>query len=329
MRRFVSFFGERTSVFENLNRRAQEYAAQKGFEYVWAPQTPFDREDVIARLREADAGLIDVQPYGEDVFSRIGSRCRLLIRFGVGYDQVNLSDASRYGVCIARTAGANANAVAEMVVAMTLALYRRLRKNQRAVESGQWEKNVGYELRGKTVGIVGFGAVGRALSKLLRGFDARILAYDPFADAQNLADCGAEKCELNDLVREADVISIHTPYTPQTHMLFDAERISQMKKTAILICTARGGIVDEDALYQALSKGTIAGAGLDVFAEEPLPVSSKLLRLENVILTPHVASQTEEALWNIYRRAIDLADDFFAGRQMDGRDLLNPECRNA
>lgn len=325
MRKFVSFFGDRSSIFEKLNLQAENYARSKGFEYTWAPQIPYDKHDVIAHLKENDVGLIDVEPYDESIFSSIHNRCKLLIRFGVGYDKVDLAAASQYGICIARTSGANSSSVAEMALTHILALKRQIFINRKVIESGYWEKNVGSQTIGSTVGIVGFGTIGQVLAKLLMGFGCRILAYDPYPNLDKMKELGVEYSDLIPLVEQADAISIHVPYSKETYHLFGKQLISCMKKNAILVCTARGNIVDETALYDALVAGQIAGAGLDVFRKEPLPASSPLIGLSNVVLTPHVASQTIEALWAIYKKAIDIASDYFSGKPLASSDLLNPD----
>lgn len=325
MKKFVSFFGEHSPVFDDLNARARAYAAELGFDYQWLPQKPYDKEAVVAALADSDVGLIDIEPYDASIFTRITPRCKLLVRFGVGFDKVNLADATDSGIAIARTAGANSSGVAEMALTQILAAKRQLMINRKVVNGGVWVKNVGHELIGATVGIVGFGAIGQLLARLLSGFQCRILAYDPMPNLERIAELGATSVSFDELVAQSDAISIHVPYLPATHHMFNADVFDRMKDSAVLVCTARGNIVDEDALYDALREGKIAAAGLDVFAEEPLPVSSKLIGLDNVILTPHVSSQTVESLWAIYKKAIDIAADFFAGKALSRADLLNPE----
>ena len=322
MKKIVSFFGEPSEVFRKLNERAAQYAREKGFEYEWAPQIPFDPADVIARLKNADVGIIDVEPYNDEIFSQIQGSTRLLVRFGVGYDKVDLDAAARRGIAVARTAGANTPGVAEMAISLILALRRKLEENQACVRRGAWKKIVVHELIQSTVGIVGFGSIGHALTKLLSGFDCRILAYDPFCSKEAMAEAGAEKVELEELFAQSDAISLHLPYTKETHNLVSDELLSKMKPSAVLVNTARGNIIDEDALYRVLSQKKIAGAALDVFAQEPLPLTSPLLKLDNILLTPHVSSQTEESLWRIYAMAIDIAEEF--ERTGTSRHILNP-----
>lgn len=326
MKKIVSFFGDQSDIFCELNRRAEEYAVSLGMKYSWIPQNPFSQEQVIWELQNADAGIIDIEPYGEPIFSRIKNNAKLLVRFGVGFDKVDLKAASRYGIAIARTTGANTTAVAEMALTLMLSCRRRISKYQARTSAGEWVKDIGNELIGGTVGIIGYGSIGRRLARLLKGFDCRILAYDPFPKKEALKADGVEAVTLEELFTRSDAISIHVPYTEQTHHMVNRETLGLMKPTAVIVNTARGNIIDEDALYEALKSGQIAGAGVDVFAQEPLPPDSPLLTLENAVLTPHVSSQTVESLWNIYKMAIDISADFFAGK--DSPHILNPDYAN-
>ena len=323
MKKMVSFFGEPSEIFEKLNARAAQYAESLGFSYEWRPQNPFDQTDVVRALREADVGVIDIEPYGEDIFSEIQESTRLLVRFGVGYDKVDLPAASRHGIAVARTTGANTLGVAEMALTLILAARRRLKLNQHCTETGNWAKNVARETIGSTVGIVGFGSIGRALAGLLRGFECNLVAYDPMPDTAAMQALGVKPVSLEELFSTADAVSLHLPYCKETHHLVDERLLATMKPDAVLVNTARGNIVDEDALYRALKDGTLGGAGFDVFGVEPLPVESPLLTLENFVATPHVSSQTEESLWRIYKMAIDISADFFAGRACP--HILNPD----
>ena len=308
-------------MFCCLNRKAEEYAASLGIEYRWAPQLPFSEENVIRELQNADAGIIDIEPYGESVFSQVKDSTKLMVRFGVGFDKVDLKAASRNGIAIARTTGANTTAVAEMALTLMLTCRRRMNLYQARTRAGEWVKDIGNELIGSTVGIIGYGNIGRRLAKLLKGFDCRILAYDPFPNEEAAKADGVELVALEEILTQSDAISIHVPYTKETHHMINRETLTLMKPTAVIVNTARGNIIDEDALYQALKSGQIAGAGVDVFAAEPLSVESPLLTLENAVLTPHVSSQTMESLWNIYKMAIDISADFFAGK--DSPHILN------
>ncbi len=328
MKKIVSLYGQPTPLYNILNERAKEYAASKGLEYVWAPMDPFSVENAVAALKGADAGIIDVQPFDGQIFSQVNDTVKIIVRYGVGFDAVNLADATKYGIAISRTTAANAESVAEMAFAMIMGAKRQFMRNRECVNTGKWAKNVGCEMIGKKVGILGFGAIGRRLAKLFSGFDCEICVFDPFLSDEQVSEAGAVKMDLDEIFRTCDAISIHIPYTKENHHIVNAERIAMMKETAVLVCTARGNLVDEDALYEALKNEKILGAGLDVFAEEPLPVSSPLIGLDNVILTPHVSAQTRDALWNMYTKAIDVAAAYLNGEDL-GRDLLNPDLKKA
>ena len=326
MKKLVNLYGTPSELYNELNARAVEYAASKDLEYIWKPMQPFTKEAAIEALKGADAGIIDVETYDREIFEPIKDTVRILVRYGVGFDAVNLADATQAGIAISRTTAANAEAVAEMAFTMIMAAKRFIIRNRNCVDSGKWERHVGSEMLGKKVGILGFGAIGRRLAKLFEGFGCQILIYDPFLPDEAAAQAGVKKVELDEIFRESDAISIHVPYTKENHHIVNAERLGMMKETAVIVCTARGNLVDEDALYEVLKEGKILGAGLDVYAQEPLPLDSPLLTLDNIILTPHVSAQTREALWNMYAKAIDVAADYLHGKDL-GRDLLNPDVK--
>lgn len=325
MKKIVSFFGEKNAVFEKLNSRAEEHAQKRGLEYVWAPQTPFDQRNVIEELKNADAGIIDIEPYGEDIFKKINKSCKILTRFGVGYDKVDLKAASKYNIAVARTAGANTVGVAEMAIMLMLSAQRQLKKNMRFVSEGNWVKEVSHEITGSTVGIVGFGAIGQYVAKLLSGFDCNIIAYDPYPNLKAAEERNVKLVSLEELFKTADTITVHVPYMKETHNIINLELIKTMKPSAVIVNTSRGNIINEADLYEALAQNIIAGAGLDVFGVEPLPLDSPLLKLDNIILTPHTSSQTEESLWRIYEMAIDITADFFEGKESE--HILNPDYK--
>ena len=298
-------------------------------DFVWAPQQPYDQAEAIARLNEADAGIINIEPYGEEVFSRLTGRCRLLIRFGVGYDNVDLAAASRHGICCTRTTGSNKTGVAELALALMLSARRRLPYHQKTVLDGSWGKQAGGELIGGRVGILGFGQIGRQLARLLRGFDCEILVYNRSQDPAAAAELGVRYADLEEIFSTCDAISLHLPAGPETNGLIGARYLSMMKPEAVIVNTARGSILDEEALFQALREHKIAGAGLDVYTQEPYPDYARFQDLDNLVLTPHVASQTRESLWLTYQKTIDIAADFFAGRPLGPGDLLNPDYKDA
>ena len=313
MKKIVSLFYRDSEEIALLNERAKAYAKDKGIEYVWVPIHPFDYAKAIEALADADAGIIDCEVYDKRVFSRIHERNKLLIRYGVGYDAVNLEDATACGVRIARTQGANAVGVAEMAMMLILSLKRKLLAA--SIQNNGWSNVMGHELTGSTVGILGFGAVGQTLAKMLKGFDCRILAYDKFQNPKAAEALGAEYVDLDVLFRESDAISIHAALNEETAGVINSKTLGLMKPEAVLVNTSRGGVVKDEDLVKALAEKKIGGAGLDVFNMEPLPADSPYLKLDNVILTSHIASSTVESFWKIYESAIDIAENFFAGRE--------------
>lgn len=327
MRRMVSLFGKHSAIFDGINEEIAAYAREKGIEYVWLPQDPYDVNKVLEALESADAAVIDVEPYGEEFFSALSERCKLLVRFGVGYDKVDLEAATRHGVCIARTTGTLGDSVAEMALTQILALRRRLRENRAVVKSGVWNKVIGNQTLGKTAGVYGYGAIGKTFAGLMKALGCRVLVYSEHLTAAQAVQDGVEFVSAEELFSESDVISIHAAYSPATHLAVGEALLSRMKPEAVLSCTARGNIVDEDVLFAMLKEGRIAGAGLDVFSQEPYPEGERWSELDNVVLTPHVGSQTREAIAATYRKTVDIVDNFFAGREISPADLLNPDYK--
>lgn len=317
MKKMVSLFARRSELYTMLNDKAKAYAAEKGIDFEWIPMEPYTVEACVAALKDADCGLIDVERYDREIFSRICEKNKLLIRFGVGYDAVNLADATEYGIKVARTQGANAPAVAEYALLLIMALRRKLMTGIHGVQTGNWAKEIGNETIGATVGILGFGAVGKTFARLLKGFGCRILAYDTYQDKEAAAELGVEFTDADTIFRESDSITVHLALNEDTKGFVNAERLAMMKRDAVIVNTSRGPVIDDKALIAALKAHQIGGAGLDVFAQEPLPLDSEYLALDNIIYSPHVASQTVQSLWNIYKTAIDIADGFFNGNESD------------
>ena len=222
-------------------------------------------------------------------------RLEIIVRTGVGYDSVDVEAATGRGIPVCITAGANRQAVAEHVFALMLAAARRVPESVRNLDSGAWQQPTGRELRGTTLGILGLGSIGKAVALIAAGFGMRVIAYDPYFDEGFAVANGIRRADLDGLLAEADFVTLHLFLDDSTRNLIDARRLAMMKSDAILINTARGGIVDEDALVDAVRDGVIGGAALDVFAVEPLPQDSPLLRTPGIVATTHVAGATREA----------------------------------
>ena len=310
----MSFFGSRNEELIYLNNEARSYAEKLGLVYTWIPMQPFDKELAIKAMKEADAAIIDVDPFDESIFREIAATTKLLVRFGVGYDAVDMQAASRHRIAVARTPGANRSGVAELALTLALTVKRKVVNHQLKLNEGKWQKYMGSELSGSTVGIVGFGAVGQKLAEYVAGFDCRLLAYDPYPDKKQAETLNVEFTSLELLFESSDVISLHLPYNRTTDKVVDQGMIGRMKKSAVIVNTSRGGVVDEEALFDALKNRRIGGAGLDVFTIEPINPDHPMIGLDNVVLTPHIASFTHESLWSTYKMALDTAADFFNGK---------------
>ncbi|MEB2835875.1 MAG: D-glycerate dehydrogenase [Desulfurococcales archaeon] len=253
------------------------------------------RSDALVTLLtdRVDCNLIESSP-----------RLRIIAQYAVGYDNIDIDCATRHGVYVTNTPGVLTDATADLTWALILAAARRIVEADRFVRSGEWYKTrtgwhpmmmLGVEVHGKTLGIIGMGRIGRAVAKRAKGFDMRVIYYDVVRLPEDVErELGVEYAPLEKLLAEADIVTIHTPLTPETKGLMNRERIRMMKKGAILVNTARGKIVDLDALVEALKDGHLAAAGLDVFPEEPLPPDHPITKLDNVVLTPHIGSATWE-----------------------------------
>ena len=223
--------------------------------------------------------------------------CKIIARVGVGLDNVDQDAAKAKNIRVINAVEGAMNAVAELVLGLMLSLARQTTRGDRAIRNGQWLKKElkGTELRGKYLGIVGLGNIGKRLGRLARGLNMNIIGYDVVPiDEEFSKEVGLMKADLATLLQSSDYVSIHVPLLDSTYHLLDAQKMSTMKKTAKIINTSRGGVVDEEALYEAIKNGSLGGAALDVFEKEPA-IGNKLAELDNVILTPHIGAQTKEA----------------------------------
>jgi phosphoglycerate dehydrogenase-like enzyme len=248
-------------------------------------------------------------------------------RFGVGFDSVDVAACTAADVAIFITTGAVDYSVAEATVGWMLALVHHVRIKDKLVREGRWDARSGYmgrELRERTLGVVGFGGIGRALVKLLSGFGMQTpLVFDPFVPAATIADAGAKSVSLDELLRQSDFVSLHCPLNEKTRNLISTRELGLMKSSAYLINTARGGIVEEDPLFAALSSGQISGAALDCFVGEPLTSPPRWAELDNILLAPHSIAWTDELFRDIGRAACQGLLDLAAGQRPRG--VVNPE----
>jgi phosphoglycerate dehydrogenase-like enzyme len=287
-------------------------------------QGKLTEDELIERLPGVFATLASSEPYTTRVFDRAPD-LRVVARWGVGYDAIDVAAATRHRVAVCTAVGANHEAVADYAVALMCALQRGILANHRLMTAGQWRHEFRPGLHGATVGIVGLGRIGQAVVRRCRGFEMRILAYEPMPAQAFVREHGVELTSLEDLLRRADLVTLHCPASDENRHLLNRERLALMKPTAHVVNTARGPLIDEAALYEALKTGRLAGAGLDVFEREPC-TASPLFELDNVILSPHIAGIDATSEAAMADRAIDSIIAVWRGGRPSGDCWLNPEA---
>ena len=281
-------------------------------------------EELIQRIQGMDAFLGTANPFTENVFQKC-PRLKIIARTGVGVDTIDIEAATRHGVQVTNTPGAGAEAVAEYAMAMMCAVGRRVVEADHGAKCGNWSRFVGGALFHKTLGILGTGNIGRTLAGISRGFDMKVIAYDSirnkeWAKANNVIYCDS----MEDVLRQADFVSIHVPLLPSTLNMIGKKELAMMKPTAYLVNCARGGIVNESDLYEALRDGVIAGAGLDVFAVEPVNSDNPLLTLDNCVCSTHNAGSSLDGKNRLLEFTAKNLNQFARGEKPYG--LLNPEA---
>jgi D-3-phosphoglycerate dehydrogenase len=239
---------------------------------------------------------------------------KVISRYGVGVDRVDLAAAKARNIAVCNTPGANTQAVADITIALLLCLARKIPVLDRKMREGQWTRSTGIELFGKTIGILGLGRIGKAVARRASGFSMRILAYDPFIDLSYAESNGIVSADFNTVIKEADFLCLHVPLTDETRNIISADVLMAMKEGAIIVNTARGGLIDVDAAYNHLLSGHLGGMGLDVYETEP-PLRSPLFELENVVLTPHTAAHTAEAIAAMAEMSVQNLIDVLSGRE--------------
>jgi phosphoglycerate dehydrogenase-like enzyme len=267
-------------------------------------------------LSRAEAVLAGGEPYTREAIA--ASKLRVIARVGVGYDAVDVAAATERGIALAITPGTNEISVAEQAFALLFAVCRGSNWREQKMRRGDWNRTPSVRIGGKTIGLVGLGRIGRAMVPRAQGLGLRVIAYDPLADANFARQAGVELRSLDELLAEADIVSLHCPASPETRHLINAKRLAQMKPGAILINTARGNLVDEKALVAALESGHVWGAGLDVFEQEPLPTDSPLFNLHNVALAPHMGGLDNESLEAMATLAARCVANLYQGHWPEG-----------
>lgn len=275
-------------------------------------------EAVLEVARDADVIVIQtLRPLlTREVLDRL-PRCRCTIRAGAGYDSIDYRAATELGIMVCNTPTYCTDDVADHAVALMLAAVRHVPRLDAAMRRGHYARKLARPTRrvaGTTLGIIGLGPIGRTTARRVRGWDMTVLAYDPYVGPEKAGPLGVTMVSLEELLRRSDFISIHCPLTDETHHLLSFEQFAMAKEGLILVNTARGPIVQEEALVAALEEGRVWAAGLDVTEQEPLPADSPLYRFDNVILTPHIAANSPEAREDLYRLVCEVSSDVVQGR---------------
>ena len=283
-------FGSTSDVPWNL-------LAENQYEVVRLDINKATDEELAEAMRDAGGLIIGSRAITSALIAE-ARHLKVICMHGVGVDHIDLEAARTQGVVVSNCPGANSDGVADLTFCLMLAVSRDILNANTALKQGEWGRYFGTQVWQKTLGLVGMGRIGRGVAQRARGFQMRVLVYDPLLDSQTLESVGVEAATLDDLLAQSDYISLHAPATEETHDLINEQTLGKMKPTAYLINTSRGELVDEEALYQALANKQIAGAGLDVYVDEP-PTQHDLINLPNVVATPHIGAHSTEAITNV------------------------------
>jgi len=283
----------KVAICDPIAKEGVEFLKSKGVEVIDLTEIP--KEELPKHIGDVDALIVRSATKVRKEMIDSAPNLKVIGRAGVGLDNIDVEYAKSKGIKVVNTPGATSISVAELAIGLMLAVYRKIAYADRETRAGNWPKKKckGMELYGKTLGIIGFGKIGREVAKRAKALGMKVIYYSRTRKEDYEKSLGVEYRELDKLLEEADIVTLHVPLTPETKHLINEERIAKMKDGAVIINTARGGVVDEEALYNALKSGKLYGAALDVYENEPLK-ESKLFELDNIVLTPHIGAQTKE-----------------------------------
>jgi D-3-phosphoglycerate dehydrogenase len=311
-------------VPDNVHPSAVDVLKQAGEEITFAANGQITREALLAAVPEADALVIRSAHKIDAEVLAAASRLKVIARAGVGVDNVDIAEATKRGVVVMNTPDGNTISTAEHTFGLMLALARQIPQAHATLSAGRWDRKafMGVELRSKTLGIVGFGRIGRAVAKRAQAFEMTVIAFDPYIPADLAAALGVELVSLDDLFSRSDFITLHALLTDETRALVSKSTIARMKPGVRIVNAARGALINEIDLAEALKSGQVAGAALDVFAEEPPQAGNPLIGLPNVVHTPHLAASTEDAQIVVAVEAAQLVVD--ALLKGEYKNVVNP-----
>lgn len=273
-----------------------EYLKSHGCDIELTPQTKkLSEEEIVQKVNNLDAMIVGIEKITEKVIAA-AQKVKIISKHGAGVDNIDMKAATSKGIVVTSAPGANSDAVADLTIALFLAVARKIPFADHSIREGAWPRVVGVQLNGKVLGIVGLGQIGKKVAKRASGFNMKVLAYDVIKDEEFAFKNGITYTSMEEILSLSDYISLHIPFAPSTQHLIGEKELGQMKKESILVNISRGNIVEEGALHRALRDGKIRGAALDVFAQEPVAKTNPLLTLDNFIATPHMGGYTHEAL---------------------------------
>ncbi len=316
-------------VTRELSERGLKIIKENFDAEVWPEYPPPSKKVIIEKAKNVDALVTLLSDKIDAEVLEASPNLKIVAQMAVGFDNIDLQEATKRGIYVTNTPEVLTETTADFAWALLMALARRVVEADKYVRAGQWKVGwhpsmmLGRDVHGATLGIVGAGRIGYALAKRAKGFDMKVLYYDVIPRPEMEKKLGAKPVTLNELLKESDFVSIHVSLMKETHHLINAEKLRLMKRTSYLINNARGPIVDEKALYQALKEGIIAGAGLDVFEQEPTPIDNPLLKLDNVIVAPHISSASQETRSRMAEIAAENLVTFFEGKIPP--NLVNPD----
>lgn len=301
--------------------QAKALLESEGFEII---ENEFGRpmtfDELKVRVSDICGVVAGVDTWNEEVF-KIAPELKVISRFGVGVDNIDLDKAKEYGIKVTNAKGLNANAVAELAVGLILGIARNIPNLTNSLRNGNWDRFMGRDIAGKSIGLLGFGAIAQGVAKKLQGFDMRIYAYDKYPDLQKAKELNVTMTGMEDILKSCDIVSMHLPSFKETYHIMSKEQFDMMKDGAYFINTARGALVDEKALYEALKTGKLTAAATDVYEEEPAKPTNPLFELENIICTPHTAAETYETYTTVSLITARAIIDVINGKTPD--NLLN------
>lgn len=300
---------------------AKALLEENGVEVIENPYgRPMTRDELLTVVGDIDGAVVGVDTWNEKIFVH-APKLRAMSRFGVGVDNIDLAAAKAHGIQVTNAKGMNSNPVAELTVGLILSTLRNVPAFNVSIREGKWDRFMGRDLAGMTVGLLGFGDIAQRVAKKLSGFDVSICAYDLYPNLEKARELNVEMVSMEETLHRADVVCMHLPSLPSTHHIMDAQTFGMMKDGSYFINTARGALVDETALAQALRSGKLTAAAIDVFDQEPVRRDNPLFALPNLFATPHTAAETYDTYHNVGLATARQLLDVFAGKKPN--NLLN------